>query len=416
MKKVCFILFLLLTFNQVVSQSTKEGTLFNHSIVLKSDVLQEEREIQIFLPADYEKNSNKYPVLYVLDGQRYFLNGIVFQQNLVWQEMAPEFIVVGINTDPVKRRNLFYKESSKFIQFMEEELIPKINTRFNTLDERIYFGWEMAAGLGIQIFAQKPHLFNGFLLSSPTHISKDRLEMAGKMLKSAPKDDIQLYATLGTVENWAAASMASLDSIFQKYPVKNILWEYNLSDNENHYTTPLTTINEGLKLFFSDYGPLRFYSVQEFKDFGGIDSLKKHYQTRGEKYHISDEIHSDTKHYLLLQALKENNFILFDELMTEIDGKTFIKNYYRQARWFNRFSGFYTDNNRFTDALEIIESGLHKFPNASILHFAKGNYYRIKGDFKESRKWYEQAIQIARMNNEPELEKYVSEIKKYNKD
>jgi len=412
MTKVHFIIILLFTINQVVSQNLNEGKVFGNSIILKSDILQEEREIQIFLPANYEGNSKKYPVLYIIDAQRYFLNGIAFQQNLTWQEIAPEFIVVGINTHAVKRRNLFYEESSKFIEFLEEELIPEINTKYKTLDERIYFGWEMAAGIGIQIFANKPSLFKGFLLSSPTHISRDRLEMVSEMLQNDTKQNLKIYSVLGTVENWATESMSSLDSIFQKHSTKNILWKYNLSDNENHYTTPLTTINEGLKLFFSDYGPIRFYSINEFSDYGGIERLKKHYQDRGKKYQISEDIHSDTKHYLLLQAHKENNFKIFDELVREIDGKIFIKNYYRQARWFARFSSFYLDNNRLEDALVILELGINKFPNASILHFAKGNYYKTIGKIKDTRKWYKKAIQIARMNNEPDLEKYTTELKK----
>lgn len=412
MTKVHFIIILLFTINQVVSQNLNERKVIGNSIILKSDILQEEREIQIFLPANYDKNSKKYPVLYVIDAQRYFLNGIAFQQNLNWQEIAPEFIVVGINTDAVKRRNLFYRESSKFIQFLEEELIPEINTKYKTLNERIYFGWEMAAGLGVQIFANKPSLFKGFLLSSPTHVSRDRLEMVSKMLKSNSKHNLKLYSVLGTVENWATESMSSLDSIFQRYPAKSIQWKYNLSDNENHYTTPLTTINEGLKLFFSDYRPIRFYSINEFLDFGGIEKLKKHYQDRGKKYQISEDIHSDTKHYLLLQANKENNFIMFERLVKEIDGKNFIKSYYRQARWFNRFADYYLDNNRSEDALEILELGLNKFPNASILHFAKGNFYKIIGKIQDAKKSYNKAIQIARMNNEPELEKYLTELKK----
>jgi len=410
MTKIHYIIILLFTINQIVSQNLNEGKVFGNSIILKSDILQEDRDIQIFLPTNYEKNSKKYPVLYVIDAQRYFLNGVAFQQNLTWQEIVPEFIVVGINTDAVKRRNLFYKESSKFIQFMEKELIPNINAKYKTLDERIYFGWEMAAGLGIQIFAIKPSLFKGFLLSSPTHISKDRLEMVSRMLINNTQHNLKLYAALGTVENWATESMASLDSIFQAHPAKNIQWKYNLSDNENHYTTPLTTINEGLKLFFSDYGPIRFYSINEFLDFGGIEKLKKYYQDRGKKYQISEEIHSDTKHYLLLQALKENNFIIFEELVSEIDGKLFIKNYYRQARWFNRFSSFYLDNNKLEDALEILELGLDKFPDASILHFAKGNYFKTIGKIKDAKEWYKKAIQIAKKNNEPELEKYIIEL------
>ncbi len=413
MTKILYLIILLFTINQVVSQNLNEGKVFGNSIILKSDILQEERDIQIFLPTNYEENSKKYPVLYVIDAQRYFLNGIAFQQNLTWQEITPEFIVVGISTDAVKRRHLFYKESSKFIQFLEEELIPEINSKYKTLDERIYFGWEMAAGLGIEIFANRPTLFNGFLLASPTHISKDRLEMVSSMLKNNSKHELKLYSALGTVENWATESMYSLDSIFRTNPSKNIQWRYNLSDKENHYTTPLTTINEGLKLFFSDYGPIRFYSINEFLDFGGIESLKKHYQHRGKKYQISEEIHPDTKHYLLLQAHKENNFIIFQELVQEIDGKNFIKNYYRQARWFNRFSSFYFDNNKLEDALEILELGLDKFPYASILHFAKGNYFKTIGKIKDAKEWYKKAIQIARKNNEPEQEKYITELKEF---
>jgi predicted alpha/beta superfamily hydrolase len=408
--KIHYIIILLFTINQVVSQNLNEGKVFGNSIILKSDILQEERDIQIFLPTNYEENSKKYPVLYVIDAQRYFLNGIVFQQNLTWQEIAPEFIVVGINTDVVKRRHLFYKESTKFIQFLEEELIPEINTKYKTLNERIYFGWEMAAGLGIEIFANKPSLFNGFLLASPTHISRDRLETVSRMLKKNTRHDLKLYTALGTVENWATEPMSSLDSIFQRHPRKHIQWKYNLSDKENHYTTPLTTINEGLKLFFSDYGPIRFYSINEFLDFGGVESLKKHYQDRGKKYQISEEIHADTKHYLLLQAIKEDNFKIFQELIGEIDGEIFIKNYYRQPRWFQRYSNFYFENNKLEDALEILELGLDKFPDASILLFTKGNYYKTNGKIEDAKKWYKKAIQIAKMNDEPELEKHYRTI------
>ena len=410
MTKIYFIIILLFTVNRVVSQNLKEEKGFGSSIILKSEILQEDRDIQVFLPLNYNGNSKKYPVLYVLDAQRYFLNGIAFQQNLTWQEIAPEFIVVGINTDPVKRRNLFYEESSKFIQFLEEELIPEINSKYETLNERIYFGWEMAAGLGVQIFANKPYLFKGFLLSSPTHISKDRLESVSKMLKTNTQNELKLYTALGTVENWATESMSSLDSIFQRHPAKNIQWKYNLSDKENHYTTPLTTINEGLKLFFSDYGPIRFYSMNEFLDFGGIKRLKEHYQDRGRKYQISEEIHADTKHYLLLQAHKENNFIIFKELVSEMDGKKFIKNYYRQASWFSRFSSFYLDNNKLEDALEILELGLEKFPNTSILQNEMGNYFKHGGELKKAEKWYKEAIATARKNKEPELSVYLKNL------
>ena len=412
MQRIYILIILFLTINQIYSQNTNQSKAFGNSIILKSDILQEAREIQIYLPTNYQNNSNKYPVLYVLDAQRYFLNGIAFQQNLTWENIVPEFIIVGINTDSQKRRNLFYKESSKFIEFLNKELIPEIDAKYRTLDERIYFGWEMAAGLGIEIFANNPSLFKGFLLSSPTHISKERLETVNKRLKSNPKQNLKLYSVLGTVENWATESMFSLDSIFKVHSTKNIQWKYNLSNDENHYTTPLITINEGLKLFFSDYEPIRFYTLKEFRDFGGITALREHYNNRGNRYQIAGDVHNDTKRYLFMLSYRENDFEIFDELVKEFDGKTFIANNFSNATWFYRFTTFFLTNNKLDDALEILEAGLLKFPDASILHFEKGNYYKSIGKIKETRKWYKKAIQIARTNNEPELEKYTYELKK----
>jgi predicted alpha/beta superfamily hydrolase len=412
MQRIYIIIILFFTVNQIYSQNINQSKALGNSIILKSDILQEEREIQIYLPTNYQNNTNKYPVLYVLDAQRYFLNGITFQQNLTWENIVPEFIIIGINTDSQKRRNLFYKESSKFIEFLNKELIPEIDTKYRTLDERIYFGWEMAAGLGVEIFADNPSLFKGYLLSSPTHISKERLEKVNKWLKSNPKQNLKLYSVLGTVENWATESMFSLDSIFKVHSAKNIQWKYNLSDDENHYTTPLITINKGLKLFFSDYSPIRFYTLKEFSDFGGITALKEHYNNRGNRYQITRDVHNDTKRYLFILSYREDNFKVFEDLIKEFDGKTFIVNNFNNATWLYRYTSFFLTNNKFDDALEVLETGLLKYPDASILHFAKGNYYKTIGKIKEAKEWYKKAIQIARTNNEAELEGYTIELKK----
>lgn len=411
MKRISIITIVLLcVIDQATAQSISSDRIIGKSITLTSQVLDEEREIQIFLPPNYHDNKVKYPVLYVMDGQRYFLNGIAFQQNLTWQEIVPDFIIIGIVTDSQKRRNLFYNESSKFIQFLEKELIPKIDKDYRTIDERIYFGWEMAAGLGVEILADSPSLFNGYLLSSPTHVSNDRLEKANRLLTSTFSQKLMVYASLGSVETWATEPMAHLDSLFQEHRPENVRWKYNLSDDENHYTTPLTTINEGLKAFFSDYGPIRFYSLQEFTDFGGIKTLKEHYKNRGNKYQVSTDVHLDTKHYLLLQSHKEDDFKIFKEIVKEFDGKTFIENYYRQARWFVRYSAFYLDNDRWDDAVEILRLGLKKFPNTSILQNEMGNCFKKSGALNKAKEWYNKAIATARGNEESGLSEYLKNL------
>ncbi len=43
-----------------------------------------------------------------------------------------------------------------------------------------------------------------------------------------------------------------------------------LIKNENHYSTTILTMNGGLKLFFKDYAPIRYYSLQDYKKDVGV--------------------------------------------------------------------------------------------------------------------------------------------------
>jgi enterochelin esterase-like enzyme len=73
-----------------------------HYETVHSSKLNEERRLFIHLPTDYETSSNKYPVLYVLDGednQRFIqsIRAITFFSEV---RRIPKMIVVGIlNTD-----------------------------------------------------------------------------------------------------------------------------------------------------------------------------------------------------------------------------------------------------------------------------------------------------------------------------
>jgi len=110
--------------------------------VIQSNILNEERTINIYLPAGYTINNQKeYPVIYLLDGSAnedfIHISGIVQFGSFPWIEMLPESIVIGIANVDRKRdftfptKNVKDKidfpttgESAKFIRFLEEELQP----------------------------------------------------------------------------------------------------------------------------------------------------------------------------------------------------------------------------------------------------------------------------------------------------
>ena len=73
--KTSLLLFLILIQYPVVGQQASP-IVVGQSHTLPSEILQSERNLLVSLPDDYQPNE-KYPVLYVLDGKKWFLEAVV---------------------------------------------------------------------------------------------------------------------------------------------------------------------------------------------------------------------------------------------------------------------------------------------------------------------------------------------------
>ena len=104
---------------------------------IRSSVLNQDRTIQIYVPDDYENSEKSYPVLYILDGQWYFLSGVAIQKALRTPGAIPEMIVVGIKNSNPLRRTLFSDDSDKFTSFLKDEVISFIDSNYRTTKERV---------------------------------------------------------------------------------------------------------------------------------------------------------------------------------------------------------------------------------------------------------------------------------------
>jgi len=360
-KSILFLFILGVSFNSYAQIKEVKNTV-GKTIVLKSEILNQEREIQIYLPEDYQTSNEKCPIIYVFDSQKYFLNAVAYQQNLRFQNETPGFIVVGIKTKDSERSKLYNSESTKFSAYLEKELLPYIDKTYRTLpSERVFFGWQRAAAFGIEVLASKPGLFKGYFLASPTFLTEQRVADVGKLLSRKPSLNNYLYFTLGTVEAWSLDSTNSLAELLKKKAKNKLNWNYDLFDNENHYSTTIVTMNKGLKTFFKEYAPIRYYSLQEFKNDGGIAGVKKLFKNRGDRYQISKKVHDDTKRYLFLLAVRENNFKVFNALDKEFP--TYLASFSRD-NMFERFGQFYVLHKAYKKAIQYYKKGVQKFPKS----------------------------------------------------
>ncbi|OMP31092.1 alpha/beta hydrolase [Mangrovimonas sp. DI 80] len=155
-------------------------------VTMYSSVLDEDRVINVYLPNSYSKATHKdYPVIYLLDGARdedfIHISGLVQFASFLWIDMVPESIVVGIANIDRKRDFTFPPSvadhsqnfptaggSEKFINFIEMELQPYIEKSYRTTRTKTIIGQSLGGLLATEILFTKPHLFNNYLIVSPS--------------------------------------------------------------------------------------------------------------------------------------------------------------------------------------------------------------------------------------------------------
>lgn len=191
MKQTILRLILLLTvqitYGQELSEKISETEFsIGKMIKIRSQLLNEIRDLNIYLPINYSKDSLKtYPVIYLLDGSKdedfVHISGIVQFGSFSWINIIPESIVVGIgNVDRKRdftypsRNELDQKEFStsgkslNFISFLEEELQPFINSEYRTTEMKTIIGQSLGGLLATEILFKKPELFDNYIIVSPS--------------------------------------------------------------------------------------------------------------------------------------------------------------------------------------------------------------------------------------------------------
>ena len=185
MKKIILFAFLFFTLFSVSAQSEK---VFSFGLVeeLESKELEEKRTLNIYLPQGYHPDSvTTYPVIYVLDGSQYedfpHIAGLVQFMNMY--NILPKSIVVGIsNLDKSRYRDFTYPSSDerdikdlptsggseKFINYLENEVIPLINRNYKTNTHKTIIGQSLGGLLVTEILFKKPYLFDNYVIVSPS--------------------------------------------------------------------------------------------------------------------------------------------------------------------------------------------------------------------------------------------------------
>ena len=129
----------------------------------ESTVLHNSRRVYVYLPPNYEQaETSRYPVMYVHDGGEYLTRArlATVLDNLIQSGDIPPLMAVMM--DPVDRLREYWANDD-YARFLEEEVIPHIDSHYRTIahrDARGTMGASMGGLISTYLGLAYPHLFS----------------------------------------------------------------------------------------------------------------------------------------------------------------------------------------------------------------------------------------------------------------
>ncbi len=273
MKKLFYILYLFTFF--LNAQKIEIGEIKT----IQSVVLNEEREYWIALPENYSNEkykTQKYPVIYLLDGEKFFhvTSGIVKNSSKGYYPLIPECIIVAIkNTNrsrdltPSNDHKLTYQSggASQFENFINKELITEINKNYRTLDYKILIGHSFGGLFTLNILFKKPNTYNAYIAIDPSLWWDDNL-LVNKLEKNIKSTEysgsVLFFANANSIGNQKEPSSQHdkhfeakkrTIEIFKEYTPKNLNYQIKYYKDEDHGSVVLPSLVDGLRSVFSGF-------------------------------------------------------------------------------------------------------------------------------------------------------------------
>jgi predicted alpha/beta superfamily hydrolase len=229
---------------------------------INSVTLGEERTILVRVPPGYERSSQRFPVLLMLDAhspQNAMMASIIEAQ--AFAGAMPEMILVGIqNTNrlrdltPTPTERVGSGGGDKFLDFIEKEVLPLVDKTYRTEPYRVFAGHSLGGLAVVYAMASRPHLFGGYIAASPVlhwdnNFVVKKVEETFRANKEFRKS---LFISLGDEPPYLGGYNAFKDLLKKSAP-NGFEYEMNHWTDEDHGSILMRTYLAGIRKNFTGW-------------------------------------------------------------------------------------------------------------------------------------------------------------------
>ncbi|MEQ8811070.1 MAG: alpha/beta hydrolase-fold protein [Imperialibacter sp.] len=251
---------------------------FAQQYVLHSNILNEDRRVNIFLPESFYEVSaqHTYPVLLLLEDEFFLMvSGVVKHLSAV--ERMPETIVVSLADGPHIPK--FYTNGSdfwpkdwkqlpfgenpdSFTAYLRQELLPYLKSNFRANDFDLIMGLSVTSMYALHTFAKEPDLFDahiaiaaGDVLGMGYNDGESLIDVIVDDFQNAPNRKGYLYVTSADSDGngdspMIKANLEELERRLSPYRTAHFQFVSKSFKNEGHYDVALPALEEALGMIY----------------------------------------------------------------------------------------------------------------------------------------------------------------------
>lgn len=234
-------------------------------------------QLHVSLPASYAtETERRYPVLFVTDGYWDFPTMWTSYNNLIYDRVVPEFIIVGLgyageNLDYGRLRGWELSpvplewspddsgHATEFLAYLEQEIIPFMEREYRADPKhRALAGSSLGGAFTLFAMYTKPELFEGYIAASPAvNLQNGWLFDYEKAFAESGKPlRARLYMT-GAENEWPTflAGIERFDRQIAQRNYEGFAYQYRQIDGERHAGTKAESYVRGMRFVFEPLAP-----------------------------------------------------------------------------------------------------------------------------------------------------------------